>query len=76
MYWADALAKQNKDSNLKEIFTKIAADLNANEDQINRELLTAQGKPVDIGGYYVIDEDKISKAMRPSVTLNKIIDSI
>ncbi len=76
MYWADALAKQNKDSNLKEIFTKIAADLKANEDQINRELLAAQGKPVDIGGYYVIDEDKISKAMRPSVTLNKIIDSI
>jgi len=76
MYWADALAKQDKDADLKAIFSKVAADLKENEAKINEELIGAQGKPQDIGGYYVIDEDKMIKAMRPSTTLNKIIDSI
>jgi len=76
LYWAQALAEQNTDSDLKEIFSKIASDLKTNEDQINKELLAAQGKPVDIGGYYVIDEEKMTNAMRPSKTLNNIIDNI
>ncbi len=76
LYWAEALAKQNEDAELKTIFSKVATDLKANEEKINQELIDAQGKPQDIGGYYVIDETKMSNAMRPSVTLNKIIDSI
>ncbi len=76
LYWAEALAKQNEDAELKAIFSKVATDLKANEEKINKELIDAQGTPQDIGGYYVIDETKISNAMRPSVTLNKIIDSI
>jgi len=50
--------------------------LKENEDKINQELLAAQGKPVDLGGYYLTDFEKASKAMRPSATLNAIIDSI
>ncbi len=76
MYWAEALANQNKDAELKTIFTKAYQALKENETTINKELLAAQGKKVDIGGYYVIDEEKMSKAMRPSTTLNYIIDNI
>ena len=76
LYWAQALAEQNTDLDLKEIFSKIASDLKTNEDQINKELLAAQGKPVDIGGYYAINEEKMTNAMRPSKTFNSIIDNI
>ncbi len=76
LYWAEALANQNDDAELKAKFTKVYADLKANEDKINSELIAAQGKPQDIGGYYRPDFAKASKAMRPSATLNNIIDSI
>ncbi|WHZ17806.1 MAG: isocitrate dehydrogenase [NADP] [Nitrospira sp.] len=75
LYWAQALAAQTQDMKLAERFRKIAKDLADNETKISTELLAAQGKPVDIGGYYHPDDAKASKAMRPSATLNAIIDS-
>jgi isocitrate dehydrogenase len=72
--WAKALAAQNDDADLKQRFTPIAAALAAAEGAITQELLAAQGKPVDIGGYYFPDEAKCTAAMRPSATLNAIID--
>ncbi len=76
MYWADALAEQDKDSELKARFVKVAAQLKENEEKINAELLAAQGNPVDVGGYYLPDDNLAEKAMRPSATLNSIIDSL
>lgn len=76
LYWAQALAQQTQDKKLAERFAKIAKDLADNESKISSELLAAQGKPVDIGGYYHPDDAKASKAMRPSATLNAIIDAI
>ena len=76
LYWAQALAAQTQDKKIAERFTKIAKDLTDNEEKINGELLAAQGKPQDIGGYYHPDDAKAAKAMRPSATLNRIIDSI
>ena len=76
MYWAEALAAQNKDQELKAKFTKVYQTLAANEAKINEELLAAQGKAVDMGGYYHPDKAKVAKAMRPSPTLNAIIDSL
>jgi isocitrate dehydrogenase len=76
MYWAEALANQDEDTELKEKFSKVYADLKANEEKINAELIGAQGKPQDIGGYYRPDFAKASAAMRPSATLNAIIDNI
>ncbi len=75
-YWAEALAAQDKDAELKERFTKVAADLKANEEKITSELLAAQGSPVDIGGYYLPDDNLAEKAMRPGATLNAIIDNM
>ena len=72
--WAKALAAQDEDGDLKQRFTPVAAALAAAEGRITQELLAAQGKPVDIGGYYFPDEDKCVTAMRPSATLNAIID--
>jgi isocitrate dehydrogenase len=72
--WAKALAAQNEDEELKRRFTPVAVALAAAEGQITQELLAAQGKPVDIGGYYLPDDDKCVAAMRPSATLNAIID--
>jgi isocitrate dehydrogenase len=72
--WAKALAAQDEDRDLKQRFTPVAAALSAAEVRITQELLTAQGKPVDIGGYYFPDDDKCVAAMRPSATLNAIID--
>jgi isocitrate dehydrogenase len=72
--WAKALAAQDEDRDLKQRFVPIAAELAAAEDKITQELLAAQGKPVDIGGYYFPDDDKCAAAMRPSATLNAIID--
>jgi isocitrate dehydrogenase len=72
--WAKALAAQDEDKDLKQRFTPVAAGLAAAEGKITQELLAAQGKPVDIGGYYFPDDDKCVAAMRPSTTLNAIID--
>jgi len=76
MYWAEALAAQSKDAELAARFSKVAAQLKESEAKINAELIGAQGKPVDLGGYYQPDPAKTGKAMRPSPTLNAIIDSI
>lgn len=76
MYWAQALAAQQKDAFIQERFSKVAKELEENEPKIAEELLAAQGNPVDIGGYYLPDLDKVTRAMRPSVTFNAIIDSM
>jgi isocitrate dehydrogenase len=76
LYWAQALAAQTADRKIAERFTKIAKDLGDNAAKIDQELLAAQGKPQDIGGYYHPNDEKASKAMRPSATLNRIIDAI
>ncbi|MBI2399584.1 MAG: NADP-dependent isocitrate dehydrogenase, partial [Deltaproteobacteria bacterium] len=76
LYWAQALAEQTKDKELQAKFTKAAKELAENEAKINAELIAAQGKPQDIGGYFRPDFAKASKSMRPSATLNAIIDSI
>jgi isocitrate dehydrogenase len=76
MYWAQALADQEKDSELKAIFEPVAKALMENEEKIANELLEAQGKAMDLKGYYAPDEELKSQAMRPSATLNGIIDSI
>jgi isocitrate dehydrogenase len=76
MYWAEALAEQTRDKDLQIRFAKVAKQLEENEAKINEELIGAQGKPQDIGGYYNPDPKKTEKAMRPSPTLNAIIDSI
>ncbi|MFD2248385.1 NADP-dependent isocitrate dehydrogenase [Pontibacter ruber] len=70
MYWAQALAEQTKSQELKNRFTKLAQELSENENKIVEEQIAVQGKPVEIGGYYHPDEEKTSKAMRPSETLN------
>jgi isocitrate dehydrogenase len=76
LYWAQALAQQTQDKGLAARFVKIAKDLADNEAKISGELLAAQGKPVDVGGYYHPDDAKAAKAMRPSPTLNAIVDAI
>ncbi|HPI95670.1 MAG TPA: NADP-dependent isocitrate dehydrogenase, partial [Gammaproteobacteria bacterium] len=73
MYWAQALSEQNDDAELKSQFTQLAKDLSDKEGKITQELLDAQGKEMDIGGYYFPNPEKLSKAMRPSETLNRII---
>ncbi len=76
LYWAQALAQQTQDKNLAARFAKVAKDMADNEAKITSELLGAQGKPVDVGGYYHPDDAKASRAMRPSQTLNAIVDAI
>jgi isocitrate dehydrogenase len=76
LYWAQALAQQTQDKNLATRFVKIAKEMGDNEAKISTELLGAQGKPVDVGGYYHPNDVKASKAMRPSATLNAIVDTI
>ena len=75
LYWAQALAAQDKDKELQVHFAEISSELETNEDKILQELLDAQGSPVDLGGYYFPDEDKSESAMRPSATLNAIVNS-
>jgi isocitrate dehydrogenase len=74
LYWAQALAQQSEDAALQTRFTKLAQQLEANETTIINELNAAQGPSVDIGGYYLPDLEKITAAMRPSATLNAILD--
>jgi isocitrate dehydrogenase len=75
LYWAQALAGQAKDKDLQTRFAKFAQQLGENEEKINQELLAAQRKPQDLGGYYDPDPVKTSKGMRPSATLNAIVDA-
>ena len=76
LYWAQALAAQDEDAGLKERFAAVAEQLSTQEQTINDELIGAQGSPVDLGGYYKPDADKAAAAMRPSPTLNRIIDAL
>jgi isocitrate dehydrogenase len=76
LYWAQALAAQTKDAALQARFKPLAETLAKNEAKINAELIGAQGKPVDIGGYYLPDFAKASAAMRPSATLNAALAAL
>jgi isocitrate dehydrogenase len=76
LYWAEALANQNDDAELKSRFEKIYEELSANEQKIFNDLITVQGKPVDIGGYYMPDDKKATEVMRPSELFNKIVDGM
>jgi isocitrate dehydrogenase len=76
LYWAQELAAQDKDAELKARFTPIAAELATNEEKIVAELNNAQGTAMDIGGYYMPNDELVSKAMRPSETFNTILSAI
>jgi len=76
MYWAESLANQTADSEIAAKFAPIAEAMQENEAKINEELIGAQGKPQDVGGYYHPDSEKAYAAMRPSATLNAIVDGI
>jgi len=76
LYWAQALAAQTDDAELAEAFAPLAERLAAEEDAIVGELGAAQGEPVDLGGYYVVDRDKATAVMRPSATFNAAIGSL
>ena len=76
LYWANALAKDNSDSALQGFFKGIAEELSANESKIHQEYLSAQGKKVDLGGYYKLDDTKCNAIMRGSATFNGILAKI
>lgn len=75
-YWAEELAAQTRDKDLAELFSGISESLKSNEDQIAQELLAVQGSPVELGGYYWPQDAKADSAMRPSETLNGILDQL
>jgi isocitrate dehydrogenase len=75
MYWAQELAQQNDDADLKATFAPLAEALSSKENAIVEELIAVQGKPADIGGYYFMNDAKATAIMRPSATLNNAIDS-
>jgi len=76
LYWAQALAAQTKDATMQARFSDAAAELQGNEAKISEELLSAQGRPVDVGGYYLPDDMLAERAMRPSPTFNAVIDAL
>jgi len=76
MYWAEALASQTADTGIATTFAPIAKAMRENEAKINEELIAAQGSSQDVGGYYHPDSEKAYAAMRPSATLNRIVDGI
>jgi len=76
LYWAQSLAEQNMDTELKELFLPLSESLISHEEQIMKEFIIVQGKPVELDGYYLPDPDLLSKVMRPSITFNKILDSV
>ena len=76
MFWAEELAQQTEDSELAQAFQKVASELRENEDTINAELLDVQGSPADLGGYYWPVPEKVSAVMRPSATLNEIVEGL
>jgi isocitrate dehydrogenase len=75
LYWAEALAAQDKDKRLKVEFAEITSELESNKDKILKEMLDVQGQEVDLGGYYLPDEAKVNAAMRPSATFNAMMGS-
>jgi isocitrate dehydrogenase len=75
LYWAEALAK-SENQDLRALFGPVARELQANEAKIAQELIDCQGSPVDLGGYYKVDDSKVYSAMRPSATFNHIIDAL
>ena len=74
LFWAEGLAAQDQDEELKVAFTTVAEQLKANQEKILEELIEVQGHTVDIDGYYLPDEDKVGKAMRPSATFNAVLN--
>jgi isocitrate dehydrogenase len=76
LYWAEALADQDEDADLKSLFREISESLSRASETISGELLEAQGTPQEIGGYYLPDAEKVARAMRPSRTFNEILDRI
>jgi isocitrate dehydrogenase len=76
LYWAQALAEQNDDAELKAHFAGVAKEMESNTDAIMKELIDPQGVVLDIKGYYLPDEDLVAKAMRPSATWNGIVEKI
>ena len=76
LFWAEALAAQDKNAELKARFEPVAAELRKNAEKIDQELIDCQGSPVDVGGYFRPDPSKAAAAMRPSATLNAIIDAM
>ncbi|WP_018126523.1 NADP-dependent isocitrate dehydrogenase [Balneola vulgaris] len=76
LYWAEALAEQTEDTELKAKFAEVVAALKTNEESINAELIEVQGNAVEIGGYYQPNDELASNAMRPSATLNTILSNI
>jgi len=76
LFWAEALAIQEGDRELKEAFTDLAMELRENLELIKQELIDIQGTKVDVGGYFKPDEEKVTSAMRPSQTFNQAIDKI
>ncbi len=76
LYWAEELANQTEDKGLAETFARVFAELKENEQKILDEIRATEGKPTDVGGWYHPDDEKAEKAMRPSETFNKIIESI
>ena len=76
LYWAQELARQDEDTELAQAFASVAEQLAANEDAINEELLSVQGRPADIGGYYRPDDAKTFSVMRPSETFNRVLSSL
>lgn len=75
LYWAEELSAQTDDAELQELFSKVAGELREKENTIHQELIDAQGAPQDIGGYYHPDPQKADRAMRPSATLNEVLES-
>ncbi len=76
LYWAQALAAQDNDAELKKIFTPIAKALSENESKIVAELAAVQGQPADVGGYYLPEDAKAAAALRPSATFNQILATL
>ena len=76
LYWAEALAAQDTDADLKNTFSKVYKEMSENEATIAQELVNAQGEAKNVGGYYMPDTDLAAKAMRPSTTLNTILEKI
>jgi isocitrate dehydrogenase len=76
LYWAQALAEQDKDADMKTRFSKMYEELKANEDKISKDLISVQSKSVDVSGYYLPDDKKAEEVMRPSAIFNKIIDEM
>jgi isocitrate dehydrogenase len=76
LYWAQELAAQNDDQELKDRFTLVAKELESKLDTILKELNASKGKPIDLGGYFRTDPEKVKAAMRPSATFNGVLDGV